>query len=148
LPKLFYYLWITENIKIKNIMESFNKVKNYLLELEYPITSENQAEGVLVIDRQENGIHNMLLVCADPILIMEQHLFDIKKEDASVYKSLLMKNQDIIHGAFCLDDSGKKVMFRDTLQLENLDKNELEGSLKSLELLLSEYSYKIIEFAK
>ena len=127
---------------------SFSKVKNYLLELEYSITSENEAEGVLVINRHENGINNMLLVCADPILILEQHLFDMKRDDTNIYKSLLMKNQDIIHGAFCLDESGKKVMFRDTLQLEHLDKNEIEGSLKSLELLLSEYSYKIIEFSK
>jgi hypothetical protein len=127
---------------------SFIKVKNFLLELEYTITVENQEDGVLVIDRHDNGINNMLLVCADPILIMEQHLFDIKSEDVKIYKDLLMKNQDIIHGAFCLDETGNKVMFRDTLQLENLDANELEGSLKSLELLLSEYSYKIIEFAK
>jgi len=127
---------------------NFLKVKTYLLELEYTITKEDEKEGVLVIDRHENGINNMLLVCAEPILIIEQHLFDMKKEDALIYKSLLMKNQDIIHGAFSLDESGKRVMFRDTLQLENLDKNEIEGSLKSLELLLSEYSYKIIEFAK
>ena len=127
---------------------NFLKVKNYLLELEYTITKEDEKEGVLVIDRHENGINNMLLVCAGPILIIEQHLFDVKREDAQVYKSLLIKNQDIIHGAFSLDESGKKVMFRDTLQLESLDKNEIEGSLKSLELLLSEYSFKIIEFAK
>jgi len=127
---------------------SFLKVKNYLLELGYAITKEDESEGIFVISRQENGINNMLLICADPIFIIEQHIFDLKQDSALIFKSLLMKNQDIIHGAFCLDDSGKKVMFRDTLQLENLDKNEIEGSLKSLELLLSEYSYKIIEFAK
>ena len=43
---------------------------------------------------------------------------------------------------------GKKVIFRDTLQLENLDINEIEGSLNSLALLLSEFSGKIIEFGK
>jgi hypothetical protein len=127
---------------------SYQKVKDFLMELEYTITRENEDEGVLVIDSHENGINNMLLVCAEPILILEQHLFDIRQDNVAIFKSLLMKNQDIIHGAFCLDESGKKVLFRDTLQLENLDKNEIEGSLKSLELLLSEYSYKIIEFSK
>ncbi len=126
----------------------FLKVKNYLLELEYTITHENEEEGVLVIEREDEGINQLLLVCADPILILEQFIFDLKESDCSVYKSLLMKNQDIIHGAFTIDESGKKVLFRDTLQLENLDKNELEGSLNSLSLLLSEYSSQIIEFAK
>jgi hypothetical protein len=65
-----------------------------------------------------------------------------------IFKSLLQKNRDIIHGAFVLEETGEKVIFRDTLQLENLDLNELEASLNSLGLLLSEYADKIIEFSK
>ena len=59
-----------------------------------------------------------------------------------------MKNRDIIHGAFVLDESGKKLIFRDTLQIANLDLNELEGTLNSLSLLLSEYSDELINFSK
>ncbi len=129
-------------------MESnFNTVKNYLLELEYTIVSESEEDEVFVIENQEAGINNMVLACADPILIMEQYLFDIKKDNIDVFKSLLQKNRDIIHGAFAIDDGGTKVIFRDTLQLENLDLNELEGSLNSLALLLSEYSEEIIRFS-
>ena len=127
---------------------SFLKVKNYLLELEFTIVEENEGENVLVIKNEEEGISNMILICSDPILIMEQFLFEMKADDATVYKSLLQKNQDIIHGAFVLDESGTKVLFRDTLQLENLDLNELEGSINSLIFLLSEYANKILEFAK
>jgi len=127
---------------------SFLKVKNYLIELEYNIVSEDEKEGTFVIERESEGINNMLIVCADPMLIMQQFLFEIKRDDATVYKSLLMKNQDIIHGAFTLDETGKKVLFRDTLQIENLDINEIEASLNSLAILLSEYSHKIIEFGK
>jgi hypothetical protein len=60
----------------------------------------------------------------------------------------LQKNRDIVHGAFVLDESGEKVIFRDTLQIENIDLNELEGSINSLSLLLSEYSENIIQFSK
>jgi len=127
---------------------SFLKVKNYLQELEYNIVQEDEKEGVLVIEKPSEGINKLFLICADPILILQQYLFEIKREDAAIYKSLLMKNQDIIHGAFAIDDSGKKVLFRDTLQTENLDKNEIDGSLKSLALLLGEYQNKIIEFGK
>ena len=65
-----------------------------------------------------------------------------------VTKKLLQKNRDIIHGAFVLDETGQKVIFRDTLQIENLDLNELEASLNSLSLLLSEFSEQIINFSK
>ncbi|RLD67127.1 MAG: molecular chaperone Tir [Bacteroidetes bacterium] len=127
---------------------SFLKVKNYLLELEFTIVKENESESELIIEKEDEGISNMFINCSDPILIMEQFIFEIKKDETEIYKNLLQKNQDIIHGAFVLDNSGTKVLFRDTLQLENLDLNELEGSINSLIFLLSEYSAKILEFAK
>ena len=127
---------------------SFLKVKNYLSELGLTIVEENEQENVLVVEKEEEGISNMIIICSEPILIMQQFLFELKTDDADIYKRLLQKNQDIIHGAFALDESGTKVLFRDTLQLENLDLNELEGSLNSLAFLLSEYSNQILEFAK
>jgi hypothetical protein len=65
-----------------------------------------------------------------------------------MFKELLKKNRDIVHGAFVLNETGDKVIFRDTLQLESLDLNELEGSINSLSLLLSEYSEELIKFSK
>lgn len=79
---------------------------------------------------------------------MEQYLFDLKRDSMEVFKNLLIKNRDIVHGAFVLDDTGSKVIFRDTLQIGNLDINELEGSINSLIVLLSEYTNEIIRFSK
>lgn len=128
--------------------EHFQLVKNYLIELNYDISTENEEEGILVIQRESNGLKNLIIGVAFPILIMEQFIFKINNQSEMVYKCLLQKNRDIIHGAFVLDDSGEKVIFRDTLQLENLDLNELEASINSLSLLLSEYAENIIQFSK
>lgn len=127
---------------------NFSKVKEFLLNLEYDIVTEDQEDEIFVIEKEEEGIVNMIIAIAEPIIIIEQQLFDLKNEDSAILKSLLMKNRDIIHGAMVLDESGKKVIFRDTLQVENLDCNELEGSIKSLSLLLSEYTDEIIAFSK
>ncbi|MDO6736907.1 molecular chaperone Tir [Wenyingzhuangia sp. 2_MG-2023] len=126
----------------------FDKIKHYLLELNYNITHEDNEEGILMIQNQEEGINNLILGIADPILIIEQYIFKINSPNQDIFKQLLQKNRDIVHGAFVLDESGEKVIFRDTLQLENIDLNELEGSINSLSLLLSEYSQNIIEFSK
>jgi hypothetical protein len=126
----------------------FAKVQGFLLDLDYNILSENEEDGVFWVDNEEAGIHNLVIGCLDPILVLEQFLFEVKEDSKEMYKQLLIKNRDIIHGAFVLDETGKKVIFRDTLQLENLDQNELEGSLNSLSLLLSEYSTELIEFSK
>ena len=126
----------------------FEQVQGYLLDLDFNILNENEEEGVFWVENEDAGIHNLVIGCLDPILVMEQFLFEIKNESNEIYKSLLIKNRDIIHGAFVLDETGKKVIFRDTLQLENLDLNELEGSINSLSLLLSEYSDELIKFSK
>lgn len=126
----------------------FDKVRDFLLDLEYTIVSEDAEDEVFVIEKEDDAITNMVVVCSDPVLVLEQYMFEIKKESTELYKQLLQKNRDIIHGAFVLDEDGKKVIFRDTLELENLDLNELEGSLNSLSLLLSEYSDEIIAFSK
>ena len=125
----------------------FQKVKAYLNELGYIINFEDEPDGVFVIEHQSNGIVNMAIGCAFPILIFEQYLFEIEEGQSEVFRSLLQKNRDIIHGAFALDESGTKVIFRDTLQLENLDLNEIEATLNSLGLLLSEYSDEILKYS-
>ncbi len=128
--------------------DHFKKIKEYLLQLDFDITREKPEDGILVIEKESAGVKNLILGIAPPILIMEQYIFKIKNKNEDVFKSLLQKNRDIIHGAFTLDETGTKVIFRDTLQIENLDLNELEGSLNSLSLLLSEYSDSIIKFSK
>jgi hypothetical protein len=127
--------------------KNYQKVKNYLLDLEYSIDAESESNGTFIISREDEGIKNMVIACADPILIMEQPLFVLKHETANVLKELLKKNREIVHGAFALDENNR-VLFRDTLQIENLDLNELEGSLNSLSILLSEYGQNLVEFAK
>jgi hypothetical protein len=47
-----------------------------------------------------------------------------------------------------LNDAGDTVLFRDTLEVENLDKNELEASFEALSMLLSEFGEEILNFAK
>ena len=127
--------------------DNFLKVKNYLVDLGFDITFESEEDGVLIIHNEEEAITNLVVGVANPLVIIEQYLFSKKDASVEMYKSLLMKNQDIIHGAFVIDESGEKILFRDTLQLENLDLNELEASLNSLSLLLSEYSDELIKFS-
>ena len=126
----------------------FEIVKDYLLQLQLELTHENKHQGLLVVSNEQEGIVNLIICVAPPIVIFEQYIFEINHPSEGVYKALLQKNRDIIHGAFVVDESGKKVIFRDSLQVENLDRNEFEATLNSLGLLLSEYADQIINFSK
>lgn len=130
-------------------MSHFDKIKDYLMDLELTILKEDKEKQIFIVESMEDGITNLMIGIADPIIIVEQYLFDMNpKNSADVAKQLLMKNRDIVHGAFVLDQDGKRVIFRDTLQVATLDLNELEGTLSSLSLLLSEYTDEIISFSK
>ncbi|MEP2058903.1 MULTISPECIES: molecular chaperone Tir [Maribacter] len=126
----------------------FNITRDYLLELNFNIVKENRADGIMVVEKEDSGIKNLILGVSPPILIMEQFIFSVHNQSEKIFKNLLQKNRDIIHGAFVLDETANRVIFRDTLQIENMDLNEFEASLNSLSLLMSEYSDKIIEFSK
>lgn len=127
---------------------NLEKVKNYLLELDYSVVAEDAAEELLVVENPEVGIANLIVDCDEPILVIELHLFNLKNGSDDKLKRFLQMNREIIHGAIALDESGEKVIFRDTLQLENLDLNELQGTLNSIEVFLSENANELIEMAK
>ena len=127
-------------------MSDFEKVKDYLMELEYDITSEDESEEILVINDESKGIKNLVIDCEAPILIIEQFIATVGNPSTKTLIRLLQMNRSLVHGAFVLDETGQKVIFRDTLQIANLDKNELEGSLQSLELGMVEYGQELISF--
>jgi hypothetical protein len=126
----------------------FATIKGYLLELGFDICHADEQESVLVVDKPELAIKNLVIGCGDPLLLMEQYLLDLPAPSLDVYRRLLQKNRDIIHGAFALDETGRKLIFRDTLQIETLDLVELEACVNSLGLLLSEFSEELIAFSK
>ncbi|MBT9392733.1 YbjN domain-containing protein [Hymenobacter sp. NST-14] len=123
-------------------------MRTYLLELGYVLHHEHEASNLLVVSRPELGIDHLVLGCGEPLLILEQYLLELPAPNGDIYQRLLQKNRDIIHGAFVLDESGLKVIYRDTLQLDLLDRAALEAVLNSLALLLSEFGDELIEFSK
>ncbi|WKN45921.1 YbjN domain-containing protein [Tunicatimonas pelagia] len=125
----------------------FDKVKNFLFDLGFELQSEDAAEGLVVITDEDRGISHLILDCEEDILILEQYVFDLKDDsDASTLKYLLQINRSLVHGALVLNDENK-VIFRDTLQLENMDKNELESSINAIGLMMAEYAEDFIKFA-
>ena len=125
---------------------AFDHVSALLLDLGYPVSRSIPEENILVINDPEEGISNLMLEINEPILVMEQFLFDLSTDvTVDQLKDLLVWNAGIVHGALAL--VGNKLIFRDTLQLDNLDANELEGSINSLKLFVAENLDKLLSYA-
>ncbi|MFQ5630300.1 MAG: YbjN domain-containing protein [bacterium] len=128
--------------------ENLEKVKNYLLDLDLKITHEDEVEELVIVEDLDSGISNLMIDCEAPIVIFEQHIMPVPHEPGDLYKRLLQINRTLVHGAFVLDEEAKNVFFRDTLQLENLDFNELEGTISALSLAMAENADELLKFAK
>jgi hypothetical protein len=128
--------------------ENLDLVKGYLLDIDMNIVSEDEAEELVIVEDEENGIRNLIIDCEPPIVILEQLIMDVPEIPGDFFRRLLQMNRTMVHGAFVLDDEeGSRVLFRDTLQLENLDCNELEGSIRALELALAENGAELLEYS-
>ena len=129
-------------------MSDFEKVKNFILDMGFAISHEEPKEELVVIDDDERGIKNLVIDCESPILILEQVIIPMPQESSDFCKRILQINRTLVHGAFVLDEEGTTLLFRDTLQLENLDRNELEGSIDALSLALAEYASELVSFVR
>jgi hypothetical protein len=126
----------------------YDVVKNYLINLGFHISKEVPEDEIVVVDDTEKGISNLIIDCESPILIFEQYIGKVKIDEKEVYRKLLLINRKLIHGAFVLGDEDNSLLFRDTLQLENLDQNEVEGTMSAIHLAMAENSDFLIEICK
>ncbi len=133
------------------MVEHFARVKDYIQQLELKVVAENAKDELIVIDNEQSGIKNLVIDCEYPLLILEQLIFQLPPkahENPRLMMRLLQMNRELVHGAFVVDGGGKQVLFRDTLQLANLDLNELEASINALSLGLAEFGSEILTLAK
>ena len=124
----------------------FNRVKAFLHEMGIAITSEDTAEELVIVDDEENGIRNLVIDCEAPIVVLEQPILQNPSNPDALFERLLVLNRELVHGAFAYEPETRTILFRDTLQLENLDLNELEASIRALTLALVEFGSELLEY--
>ena len=126
--------------------EYFEKVKSLLIDLGYAISQEDEDQELFIVDDEDSGINNLIVDCEDPLLVLEQVIMPIPQEPGNLFRRLLQMNRLLVHGAFVLDEETQTILFRDTLRIENLDSNELEGSIEALSLALAENAGELLSY--
>jgi hypothetical protein len=129
-------------------MADFQTVKSYVHELHLFIVREDPAQHILIVQDDERGINNLVIDCEEPILIFEQMIMDVPPNPGDMFRRLLQMNRMLVHGAFALTEDGKQVLFRDTLRIENLDLNEMQGTIEALSLAMAEHAAELIAFSQ
>ncbi len=126
-------------------MADFLEVKNIVSDMGLAIVEEDKPEELIVVEDEERGIKGMVIDCEDELLIVEQ---PIGKFSSKYYKWFLEKSRFLPFGAFVLDSESDTILFRNTLRLDTLDREELESTINSLELFFAEYGDELIKMSK
>ena len=129
-------------------MADFQTVKHYLQELHLAIVKEDPAQHILIVDDDEHGIKSLVVDCEEPLLIFEQVIMEVPANPGDMFRRLLQMNRTLVHGAFALTEDSKRVLFRDTLRIENLDLNEVQGTIQALSLALAEHAAELIALSQ
>ena len=129
-------------------MADFQIVKHYLQELHLAIIKEDPVQQILIVEDDEHGIKNLVVDCEEPLLIFEQMIMEVPANPGDMFRRLLQMNRTLVHGAFALTEDSKNVLFRDTLCIENLDLNEVQGTIQALSLAMAEHAAELIAFSQ
>ena len=124
-------------------MVTLNDIEIYLDDCGFPF--EQVSEGVWRVESSENNVSNIIMSYEDPILLLRVNLMKIPGSNREAFYERLLKLNatEIPHGAFGIEND--IVVLIDTLQVENLDRNELQASVDSLGFTVAQYYNELKE---
>lgn len=122
-------------------MEIKNRIEKYMLVMGLGFTEI--AENTWMIEDDLAHIDNIIVMLLEPIVLFRVKVMEVPTEGREAfYKKLLELNAtDLLHGAYAIEDDS--VILVDTLQAENLDLNEFQSTIESIELGLRQH-YSIL----
>ncbi len=120
------------------------RIESYLLSLS--LTYEEVGDQTWVINDDEKGLENVLVILADPVVIIRVKVMAIPdKEREQFFEQLLRLNQsDMIHGAYALE--GDDVILLNTLVGETLDVEEFQATLDAIGLALAQHYQMLAKY--
>jgi hypothetical protein len=117
------------------------KIEGYLVKLS--LTFQEAGAGSWVVRDAEKGINDLLVILADPLVILRINVMEAPAAGRDkLFEELLRLNAtDMVHGAYALD--GKNLIIVDTLEADTLDIEEFQASVEAIGLALAQH-YRIL----
>lgn len=111
-------------------MRTAEDIETYLLAAGYPY--ERIGEGMWRVADEADGVDNIIIVITGSVLTCQVKLFELPEQvPAQLFRRMLEMNAyDLVHGAFGVAENN--VILIDSLELNNLDHNELQATIEGL----------------
>jgi hypothetical protein len=113
-------------------------VESFLLRLGQDI--EEVEDGMWVVPAADGGAR-LVIHHSPPLLLLRVKIMEVPKDErrcAELYRRLLELNAvDLVHGSYGIEEDD--VILSATLELENLDFNEVQAAVDSIQVALASH---------
>jgi hypothetical protein len=126
-------------------MRSREDIESYLTRAEVPFEEVGE-DGLWLLHDSGLG-ENIAIKATDSLLLFRVKVLELSEvtDAGALYDSLLRLNaSDLVHGAYGISDGA--VVLTCTLQMENLDYNELQAVLDDFSLALANHYEQLTKF--
>lgn len=122
-----------------------SRVEEFLIDL--GISYQEIAKDAWLIEDEEKGLPKMVVSVTDPIVIIRANVMPIPEKNRELLFELLLSlnAKDFLHGAYAIDSND--IIALDTLEYQNMDRNEFSASLEAMAFALSQHYPKLSVFA-
>lgn len=119
-------------------MTNFSDLQVMMFKLGFVPEKVDVDQELFHVTDEDEGIKNLVVDCEGSLLVLEQMIVPVTGN--TNYRTLLQMNRELNHGAFAVDADNRWIVWRDTLQLNTLDVEELQASVNALSLAMAEHS--------
>ena len=123
-------------------MVTRDDLESYLIRMDADF---DEVDDGMFLVRTDNGGAPIVVHHSEPLLLVRMKVMDLPTDQQNLgglYETLLRLNAtDVIHGAYGIEAG--ELILSDTLQLGNLDFDELRASLESVQLAASSHVSRI-----
>lgn len=126
-------------------MRSREDIESYLARAEIPYEVVGD-DGLWLVHDSSLG-ENIAVKATGPLLLFRVKVLELSDVDdkGGLYETLLMLNAtDLVHGSYGISEDS--IVLTCTLEMENLDYNELQAVLDDFSLALANHYEKLTEF--
>jgi len=122
-------------------VRSREKIEGYLVRLS--LSFQEAAPGTWVVTDTERGLHNLLIVLTDSLVVMRMVVMPVPTaRREKLYEELLRLNAtDLVHGAYGIE--GPNIILIDTLEADGMGLEEFEASLDAIGLAIAQH-YRVL----
>lgn len=117
-------------------MATSDTIEGFLADL--GLTYKRIQPNMWMVEDASRSVRNIVVHLDDPVVVFRVKLLDLPPQGRheNLFRELLQLNaNEMVQGAYGLE--GTSVVVVDSLQAENLDQNELQGSIDALALAVT-----------